>query len=99
MIMTVFRAATLRTFFSRFHAGAKELRRCSCSEPISGLIDVQAVVVIYPTPSEGWGHGGKPWSPRSRATPQGLDQRSYRDRNLPKSERHKESVAGQCRMR
>ena len=22
----------------------------------------------YPTPSEGWGHGGRPWSPRSRAT-------------------------------
>ena len=34
------------------------------------------VVVDYPTPSEGWGHGGTPWSPRSRATLQGLDQRS-----------------------
>ena len=34
------------------------------------------VVVDYPTPSEGWGHGGRPWSPRNRATPQGLDQRS-----------------------
>ena len=34
------------------------------------------VVVVYPTPSEGWGHGGRPWSPRSRATPQRLDQRS-----------------------
>ena len=34
------------------------------------------VVVDYPTPSEGWGHGGRPWSPRSQATPQGLDQRS-----------------------
>ena len=29
-----------------------------------------------PDPFEGWGHGGRPWSPRSRATPQGLDQRS-----------------------
>ena len=37
---------------------------------------IVVVVVDYPTPSEGWGHGGKPWSPRSRATPQGLDQRS-----------------------
>ena len=37
---------------------------------------VFVVVVVYPTPSEGWGHGGTPWSPRSRATPQGLDQRS-----------------------
>ena len=57
------------------------------------------VVVGYPTPSEGWGHGGRPWSPRIRATPQGLDQWSYRDREPPKSERRKESVAGQCRMR
>ena len=57
------------------------------------------VVVGYPTPSEGWGHGGRPWTPRNWATPQGLDQRSYRDRESPKSERRKESVAGQCRMR
>ena len=28
-----------------------------------------------------------------------LDQRSYRDIESPKSERRKESVAGQCRMR
>ena len=41
----------------------------------------------------------KPWSPRSQATPQGLDQRPQRDRELSKSERHKESLAGQCRMR
>ena len=34
------------------------------------------LVVVYLTPSEGWGHGGRPWSPRSRATPQDLDQRS-----------------------
>ena len=39
------------------------------SQPISD------VVVVYPTPSEGWGHGGRPWSPRSRATFLGLDQR------------------------
>ena len=37
---------------------------------------IDVVVVVYPTPSERWGHGGRPWSPRSRATPQGLDQRS-----------------------
>ena len=36
---------------------------------------VIVVVVVYPTPSEEWGHGGRPWSPRSRATLQGLDQR------------------------
>ena len=34
------------------------------------------IVVDYPTPSMGWGHGGRPWSTESRATPQGLDQRS-----------------------
>ena len=28
------------------------------------------VVVVYPTPSEGWGQGGRPWIPRSRETPQ-----------------------------
>ena len=56
----------------------------------------KVVVVGCSTPSEGCGHGGKPWSPRSRVTLQGLDQRSYRDRELPKSERRKESVAGQC---
>ena len=38
--------------------------------------DVVVVVVVYPTPYEGWGHGGRPWSPTSQATPQGLDQRS-----------------------
>ena len=30
----------------------------------------------YPTPSKGWGYGGRPSSPRSRATSQGRDQRS-----------------------
>jgi len=30
----------------------------------------------YPTPSEGLGRGGTPRRPNSRATPQGLDQRS-----------------------
>ena len=57
------------------------------------------VVVGYPTPSEGWGHGRRPWSPRSWANFQGLDQRSYRDRESPKSEQHKESVPGQCTMK
>ena len=32
---------------------------------------VVVVVVDYPTPSEGWGHGGRPWSPRIRETPRG----------------------------
>ena len=66
----------------------------NCSNP--GKFDV---VVDYPIPSEEWGHGGRPWSPRSRAILRGLDQRLYRDRDSPKSERRNESVAGQCKMR
>ena len=45
-------------------------------QQISDMEVVVVVVVDYPTPSEGWRHGGRPWSPRSRATPQGMDQRS-----------------------
>ena len=77
-----------------------EMHRDMWSGHIFSRFHAQPVVVVvgYPTPSEGWGHGGRPWSPRSRATPQGLDQRSYRDRESPKSEPSKESVAGQCRM-
>ena len=30
----------------------------------------------YPTPFEGWVDGGRPWNPRSRETPKGLEQRS-----------------------
>ena len=42
------------------------------------LHSFQAVVVVlgYPTPSKGWAHGGRSWSPRSRATLQDLDQKS-----------------------
>ena len=29
------------------------------------LLVVVVVVVGYPTPYEGWGHGGRPWTPRS----------------------------------
>ena len=36
------------------------------------MIVVALFLVDYPTPSEGWGHGGRPWSPRSRATSQGV---------------------------
>ena len=41
------------------------------------IFEIYSVVVVdYPSPSEGWGHGGRPWIPRSRETLQGLDQRS-----------------------
>ena len=48
----------------------------SASCPLRHVVVVVVVVVDYPTPSEGWGHGGRPWSPKSRATLQGLNQRS-----------------------
>ena len=41
---------------------------------------LMTVVVYYPTPSDGWGRGGTPRRPNSRATPQGLDQRSRIER-------------------
>ena len=37
-----------------------------------------------PTPSEGWGRGGTPRRPNSRATPQGLDHRSRIEREEAK---------------
>jgi len=40
----------------------------------------------YPTPSEGWGHGGSPQRP-IRATPQGLDQRSKMKDDVPERPR------------
>ena len=43
---------------------------------VRGRFPVVVVVIGYPTPSEGWGHGEGPRSLRSRAIPQGLDQRS-----------------------
>ena len=38
--------------------------------------DVRCCCGWLPDPFRGMGHGGRPWSPRSRETPQGLDQRS-----------------------
>jgi len=52
----------------------------------------------YPTPSEEWGRGGTPRRPNSRATPQGLDQRSKME-VVPKIARRKGSDAGQSRRR
>ena len=57
------------------------------------------LLLLLPDPFREMGHGGRPWSPGSRATSKGLDQRSQRDRESPKSERRKESVAALCRMR
>ena len=64
------------------------------------IFAVKVVVVVgYPTPSEGWGHGRRPWSPRSWATPTAWTRDCRETRESPKSERRKESVARQCRMK
>jgi len=39
----------------------------------------------YPTPSEGWGREETTRRPKSRATPQGLDQRSKMEEVIPTS--------------
>ena len=53
----------------------------------------------YSTPSEGWGRGGTPQRPNSRATPQDLDHRSRIEREEPKIDLRKGSEAGQSRRR
>ena len=47
--------------------------------------DVGEVLLLLPDPLRGMGHGEGPWSPRNWATHKGPDQRSYRDRESPKS--------------
>ena len=53
----------------------------------------------YPTPFEGWGRGGTPRRPNSRATPQGLDHSSRMEREEPKIDLRRGSEAGQSRRR
>jgi len=53
----------------------------------------------YPTPSEGWGRGGTLRRLKSRATPQGLDQRSKMEEVVPKMARRRGTDAGQSRRR
>jgi len=45
----------------------------------------------YPTLSEGWGRRGPPRRPNSRATPQGLEQRSKMEEVVPKMARRRGS--------
>ena len=53
------------------------LFECSVPSVLKTCFRILSLIVVgNPTPSEGWGHEGRPWSLRSRATPQGLDQRS-----------------------
>ena len=65
----------------RLHDGAKIRVRVGSaySEEFEVKVGLDQKSVLcccgYPTPSNRWGHGGRPWSPRSQATPQGLDHR------------------------
>jgi len=52
----------------------------------------------YPTPSERWEREGTPWRLKSRATPQGLDQRSKMD-VVPKMACWRGSDSGQSMRR
>ena len=60
---------------------------------------LMTVVWYYPTPSDGWGRGGTPRRPNSRATPQGLDHRSRIEREEPKIDLRRGSEARQSRRR
>jgi len=51
------------------------------------------------TASEGWSCGETPRRPNSRATPQGLDQRSKIEEVVPKMARQRGSDAGQSRRK
>ena len=65
------------------------------------MLPVVIVVVVATRPllRDGGMAGDHRADLRSWATPQGLDQRSYRDKEPPKSEQCKEFIAGQCRTR
>jgi len=52
------------------------------------------VVVVLPTPSEGWGRGGTLRRLNSRATTQGLDQRFKMEEVVPKMARRRGLGAG-----
>ena len=66
---------------------------------LSCVLSLSLIVVVgYPTPFKGWGHGRRPWSPRTVQLPR-VWTRGCRETQSPKSERRKESIAGQCRMR
>ena len=60
---------------------------------------LMTVVVVLPDPFRGWGRGGTPRRPNSRATPQGLDHRSRIEREEPKIDLQRGSEARQSRRR
>ena len=78
-LLTVFESKVYPILYKEDGIGLPYVKALNLGNLCVGQIDIVVslnVVVDYPTPSEEWGHGGRPWSPRSRATPQGLDQRS-----------------------
>jgi len=50
----------------------------------------------YPNPSEGWGRGGTPRRPNSRATPQGLDRGKINQRLVASSWWHSPRSSFEC---
>ena len=60
--------------------------------------EVVAVVAVYLTPSEGWGMVENHGAPEARQLSR-VWTKGRRETESLKSERCKESVAGQCRMR
>jgi len=57
------------------------------------------VEVVLPDPFREMGRGGTPRRPNSRATPQGLNQRSKMEKVVPKMEHQRGSDAGQSRRK
>jgi len=51
---------------------------------IQKIAKMKSFVVVLPDPFEGWGRGGTPRRPSSRATPEGLNQRSKMEEVVPK---------------
>ena len=69
--------------FPTFHGvpSVQTLKHLAQSIYLSTTSKISSLVVVVVTrPLGGWGHGGRPWSLRSRATHRGLDSRSYRQR-------------------
>jgi len=75
------------------------LRKNAPSHLVRCKLSRMVVVVVPPDPFRGMGRGGTTRRPSSRATPQGLDQRSKMEEVVPKMARRRGSDAGQSRKR
>ena len=62
---------------------------------VNFILSILCCCCYYTTPSEGWGQGGRPWNPKSKATPQGLDQQDCRE---TKSCQRTSGAKSNCRL-